>query len=276
MEFAVCEVAKKEDAIVQALVSKELRQENFDVPLILFGGTISAFILFEEPKNGLASAGLATGLLTSLRNYFDVPNVRKSLYAGVTGFGCLSDQGQKALFEVQQLETAADLVDAPLRQAVLQLRRDLNKPPNGFDKTRGQSVLNHAEAALDLYTAQKKTLSDLVPNYRGAARKLSVSLLQATERDSVDVGAVVSAIRAQVDAVSEYEAGQEAADTGEPVNNEQQEDALRQEQGPGLSGNENTEYLADLIALVVQSTPNLKGTLASFDVCVAEAVTEGS
>lgn len=276
--FSQCQVAQKERQMSEALSKKKLRPEIFDLPLIVAGGAAGGFIIFEEMADALEITGLAAGLVGSFREYFNVNEVRSTLFAGIDGFGCLADAGLIAEQKMKEFHSTKSLYKT-FKDGLSKV-----KPKVGKENEADQLRIANLEKFDAFYNLSSERFEKMPLEYRKSARRLSVELMRRVERKPVDYRQYARSLVEQQLSESEFKTEQNEANPDVPPASATEEEEHRQSV-LALQNKNNLEKLSNLdelrqkltslekIATVIASDiPDFESSMSSFSVCKDEAL----
>ena len=259
------------------------RTEWRDIPLIGAAATVVGLLLFgERNAEGVLESGaqeaveitaFGAATFSAFANYLSPQTARKLLRQGARGHRCMAAQGSVILSlwdGVVAKETMRNTLSANLSPLAAMIA---TADPNTPGLSRYVEARDAGNRAVALFDHQLNQLN-VSPTYLGeAAWNFGIDLIEAADRQPVDVSALVESISQQATSIARFEVATDGSGPEVP--------AAAAPRGPGAAPEPLT--IEDRARQVVQDTarllaglPNVEALVLGFDRCASTALADGN
>lgn len=274
-----CALATRAETNLTQSLSLANRTEWRDIPLIGAAATVAGLLLFgsRDAGNALTAGtqeaieitGFAAAGFGAFANYLSPQTARRLLRQGARGHHCMAVQANVILSLWDGVEARKNARDA-LSANVADLGAMIaTADPDTPGLARFIAARDAATRAIALYDHHRNQLQ-LSPTYLGeTAWNFGIDLIQASDRQPVDVAALVESISQQANSIARFGVATEGAPAQTPGAT-----------GPAVAGaplppptlETLARQVAQETAQLLAGLPNIEALVLGFDRCASTAL----
>ena len=285
LTWYTCRLTVRAETNLRQSLNWANRSEWRDIPLIGAAATVVGLLLFGERDAGnILTAGtqeaieitaFGAGTFSAFANYLSPQTARKLLRQGARGHRCMAAQGSVILSVWKAVEERKSVRDTLVTNLSTLSGTIANLDANTQGLSQILAARDTGNRALALFDHQLSQLH-MSPTYLGeAAWNFGIDLIEAADRQPVDVAGLVQSISEQANSIARFEVATEGSDpgtSGTTNGNRDQRAVVRTEPPERAQARRVAENAAQLLA----GLPNVEALVLGFDRCASTALADGN